>query len=88
MSEQLKLCKDCRHCNSFVFAFERCKAAPLSPLIDLISGVDINKGEYGFCFLERLHDGKCGEEARLFESCPPSTIEQIWNKLFRKDTSR
>lgn len=81
-AEQLKFCKDCRHYGARGPGIDRCLAAPLRPLVDVVSGADVNKGEYAFCVLARFYDGQCGEEARLFDPRPPGFLKRLWNSLY------
>ena len=62
MSEEIKLCKDCKHYRPFLFFFSHLSMCAALP--DKVSGKAKD-----FCHLQREYEHReCGPEGRLFEA--------------------
>ena len=86
---ELKLCKDCKHCerrDSLTKVHEYSRCSIITRSIDRVSG----EHELVFCEHARYSSGRCKGAALLFEPIGQSKIEpklSLWYKLkniFRK----
>ena len=83
MTEQVKLCKDCKHYKGFISKYAaECYTQEALDFVDPVSGYSYSKS----CAQMRLDINLCGKKARLFEPRPPGFFTRMWDKLFGKDT--
>lgn len=84
MTEQLKLCKDCKYYDGFISEYSaECRHQDAIYSVDPIIGY-IHRTS---CVQMRI-GGVCGNKAKLFEPRPPGFFTRMWNRLFGKDTQQ
>ena len=89
MTEQVKLCKDCKYYIAKTdYHSARCEASTVeTKWQDIITGAYHNTAEVKDCWEMRYGTG-CGQEARLFEPIPPGLFKRLWSKLFGKESQQ